>query len=257
MLLVIDVGNSNIVMGVFDGDSLCGRFRVNTAIGRTSDEYGVLIKSILRENGIEPVRITDAIISSVVPDRNHSIMSSIIKYLHVTPINIAMGVKTGIRIAFPNPAQVGADRIVDAAGAYYKYGGPLIVIDFGTATTYDLVDGEGAFITGITSPGIKISAKALWQDTAKLPEVELIKPDTIMAKDTVTSMQAGLLYGQIGQTEYIVKCLKTESGFTDAKVIATGGLGKLIAPETDVIEVYDEDLTLLGMKYIFDRNKKK
>lgn len=261
MLLVLDVGNSNIAMGIFDGDELIGRFGISSSVSRSSDEFGVIIKGILRENGIERTgknksAITDCIISSVVPNLMHSLTNSIKKYLGIVPINLAMGIKTGIRIAFPNPSQVGADRIADAAGAFYKYGGPCIVIDFGTATTYDLIDEEGAFIAGITAPGIKISAQAMWENTARLPEIEIEKPASILARDTVSSMQAGLVYGQIGQTEYIVNKIKEESGKANARVIATGGLGKVIAGETAVIDVYDSNLTLIGMKYIFDRNRK-
>ena len=256
MLLALDVGNTNIVIGVFEENDIMGRFRINTGISRTSDEYGTLIRGILRENDINLRKITSCIISSVVPNVMHSLTSSIIKYFSITPVTVDVGIKTGIKIVTANPAQIGADRIVDAAGAYYKYGGPCIVLDFGTATTYDLVGEDGAFLAGITAPGIKTSAKALWEDTARLPEIEIVKPPEILAKETITSMQAGLMYGQIGQTEYIVKCMKKEAGFGDIKVIATGGLGKLIAAETDVIDVYDEDLTLLGMKYIFDRNRR-
>lgn len=256
MLLALDVGNTNIVLGVFEDDEIMGRFRINTGISRTSDEYGVLIRSILRESDISLRKIDSCIISSVVPNVMHSLTSSIIKYFGISPVNVEVGIKTGIKIVTANPSQIGADRIVDAAGAYYKYGGPCIVLDFGTATTYDLVGEDGSFLAGITAPGIRTSAKALWEDTAKLPEIEIVKPPEILAKETITSMQAGLMYGQIGQTEYIVKCMKEEAGFKDIKVIATGGLGKLIANETDVIDVYDEDLTLLGMKFIYDRNRR-
>ena len=168
----------------------------------------MIVRDLLQYNGIKKGDIKNVIISSVVPNVMHSLNSAIIKYFKITPIIIEPGTKTGIRIVTANPSQIGADRIVDAVGAYELYGGPVIVIDFGTATTYDLVDKTGAFLTGITAPGIRISAKALWEDAAKLPEIEIKKPDTILAKDTVSSMQAGLVYGQIGQTEYIVKNVK-------------------------------------------------
>ena len=165
--------------------------------------------------------------------------------------------KTGIKITTENPRGVGSDRIVDAVAAYYLYGGPVIVVDFGTATTYDLITESGAFTAGITSPGIRISANALWNDTAKLPEIEIEKPATILAKDTITSMQAGLVFGCIGQTEYIIKKIKEESGLTDAKVIATGGLGKLIADNTDTIDVYDKMLTMEGLRLIYEKTSGK
>ena len=256
MLLTIDVGNTNITMGVFEGDEIRGTFRITTKISRTSDEFGLVIKEILRANDIDTAEIKDVIIASVVPAVMHSLTSAIIKYFKITPVVVEAGIKTGIRIVTENPKQIGADRIVDAAGAYELYGGPIIVIDFGTATTYDLVDASGAFLAGATAPGIRISAKALWQDAAKLPEIEIKKPDHILAKETISSMQAGLMYGQIGQTEYIIKHMIEESGFKDVKVVATGGLGNIIASETKYIDIYNPNLTLYGMKFIYDKQKK-
>ena len=257
MLLALDVGNTNITIGVFDGDKLSGNFRINTKISRTSDEYGTVLKGILRENGLIPEKINNTIISSVVPAVMHSLTSGVIKYFHTQPLIVEPGVKTGIKIAITNPSQVGSDRIVDAVGAYELYGGPCIVIDYGTATTYDLVGEDGTFLAGVTAPGIRISAKALWQDAAKLPEIEIRKPESILAKDTISSMQSGLVYGQIGQTEYIVKRMKKESGFDKVGVIATGGLGGMISRETKVIDVYNPDLTLIGMQIIFEKQQKK
>ncbi len=257
MLLTIDVGNTNITMGVFDKDTLVGTFRVTTKINRTSDEFGIVFKEILRANKIDENGITDVIIASVVPNVMHSLGSSIIKYFNIVPIVVEAGIKTGIRIVTENPKQLGADRIVDAAGAYELYGGPVLVVDFGTATTYDLVDGTGSFIAGVTAPGLRTCAKALTAEAAKLPQVEIKKPDKILAKETITSMQAGLVYGQIGQTEYIVKHMIEESCLGDVKVVATGGLGSLIANETSCIDVYDPNLTLYGMKFIYDKQKKR
>ena len=212
MLLAVDVGNTNITLGVFNGEELVGTFRMTTRIARTSDEYGMIISEILEQNGIAHKDINDAIIASVVPALMHSLTSGIIKYFHIEPIIIEAGIKTGIRIATENPKQIGADRIVDAAGAYELYGGPVLVLDFGTATTYDLVTADGSFVAGVTAPGIRISAKALWEDAAKLPEIEIRRPESILAKETISSMQAGLVFGQIGQTEYIVKHMIEESG---------------------------------------------
>ncbi|MBO6215981.1 MAG: type III pantothenate kinase [Lachnospiraceae bacterium] len=253
MLLAIDVGNTNITIGVFDGDKLTGNYRLTTRISRTSDEYGTVIGDILAQNDISRDNITDAIIASVVPALNHSLFSGVIKYFHVEPINVEAGIKTGIKVVTENPRQIGADRIVDAAGAYELYGGPVLVLDFGTATTYDLVNDRGEFVAGVTAPGIRISAKALWEDAAKLPEVEIKKPESILAKETISSMQAGLVYGQIGQTEYIVRRMIEESGYGKVKVVATGGLGGMISRETDCIDIYNPDLTLQGMRYIFEK----
>ena len=212
MLMAVDVGNTNITLGIFEGEDLIGTFRLTTKIPRTSDEYGVAIREILKENHIESTKIEDAIIASVVPAVMHSLTSGVIKYFNIHPVIVETGVKTGIKVVTENPRQIGADRIVDAAGAYALYGGPVLVLDFGTATTYDLVSEEGAFVSGVTAPGIRTSAKALWEDAAKLPEIEIKKPDHILAKETISSMQAGLVYGQIGQTEYIVKHMIEESG---------------------------------------------
>lgn len=253
MLLAIDVGNTNITLGVFDGEKIVGTFRLNTGIARTSDEYGIVIGDIMELNKIPRDSIKNVIIASVVPAVMHSLTSAVVKYFHTKPVIVEAGIKTGIRVVTENPKQIGADRIVDAAAAYHIYGGPVLVLDFGTATTYDLVDADGAFVSGVTAPGIRISAKALWEDAAKLPEIEIKKPKSILAKETISSMQAGLVYGQIGQTEYIVKNMIKESGYENVKVVATGGLGGMIAKETDCIDIYDPDLTLKGMRFIFEK----
>ena len=255
MLLVTDVGNSNITLGVFDGEKLEATFRLTTKIPRTSDEYGIVLRNLLQHSQIRVTDILAVVISSVVPNVMHSLTSAIIKYIHVTPIIVAPGIKTGIRIATENPRQIGADRIVDAVGAYGLYGGPVIVIDYGTATTFDLVDASGAFAAGVIAPGIRTSAKALWEEAAKLPEIEICKPKSILAQETISSMQAGLVYGQIGQTEYIVRSMIEESGYRDVKVVATGGLGRIIAKETDCIHIYDPNLTLSGLRLIFEKQK--
>ena len=257
MLLVIDVGNTNITLGVFKEDELLGTFRMTTKLPRTSDEYGITLKELVERQGILSADISAVIIASVVPDIMHSLGSSIIKYFGIKPVVVSAGIKTGIRIVTENPRQVGPDRIVDAVAAYTLHGGPVIVLDFGTATTYDVVGVDGTFEAGITAPGIRTSAQALWGEAAMRPAIEIKKPDSIMAKETITSMQAGLVYGQIGQTEYIVNKIKEESGYADAKVVATGGLGKLIAAETDVIDIYDSQLTLKGLRIIYEKNRKR
>lgn len=254
MLLTIDVGNTNITYGVFKNEELRATFRMMSKQPRTSDEFGVQIVTLLNHNHVAVEEIDGIIIASVVPNVMHSLIGGVERYLKRKPLIVGPGTKSGIKIVTENPKEIGPDRIVDAAGAYEKYGGPVLVIDFGTATTYDLVNEKGEFCAGITAPGIKISAKALWEDTAKLPEVEIKKPASVLAQNTVTSMQAGLVYGQIGQTEYIVNQVKKEAGYAEMKVIATGGLGSIIANETECIEVYDRTLTLDGLRFIYGKN---
>ena len=257
MILTLDVGNTNMTGGVFSGDDIVATFRITTKMPRTSDEYGMLLCNVLEQNKINPSEIKDAIICSVVPNVMHSLASAMIKYLDIKPIIVGADLETGLRIELPNPKQVGADRIVDAVAAYELYGGPVLVMDFGTATTYDIVDGTGAFIGGITAPGIRTAGKALWQDAAKLPEIEIAKPEKVVGTDTITSMQSGLVYGQIGQTEYLVKKVKEETGLTDLKVVATGGLGRIIAEATDAIDIYDANLTLKGIYLVYKKQNRK
>ena len=217
----------------------------------------MILYNLLEQNNIQPMDIGDAIICSVVPNVMHSLWGGLVKYFHITPIIVEAGIKTGIRIVTPNPQQIGADRIVDAVGAYEIYGGPVLVIDFGTATTYDFVDESGAFLGGITAPGIRISAKALSEDAAKLPEIEIKKPESILGKDTITSMQAGIVYGQIGQTEYIINKVKEEVGLENVKTVVTGGLGRIIANETTCIDIYDPNLTLKGIYRVYKKQNRK
>lgn len=254
MLLVIDVGNTHITLGVFDGEELKATFRATAKQPRTSDEYGIQLCDLLMHRGFDVKEITDVIISSVVPDVMHSLGSAIIKYFHVKPF-VPTTVDMGLKINTEHPKEIGPDRIVDAVAAYEKYGGPVIVADFGTATTYDVVSKDGVFEGGVISPGIRTSARALWGGAAMLPEIEIRRPESIIAKETVSSMQGGLVYGYIGQTEYIVKKIKA-AGYEDAKVVATGGLGNIIVPETDVIDIYDPNLTLDGLRMIYEKCKK-
>lgn len=257
MILVIDVGNTNITYGVYDGEKLVTSFRMMSNVERTSDEYGMMLKGLITANEVDVSDIKGAIIASVVPNVMHALKGAVSRYVGVNPLIVGPGTKTGIKITTENPREIGADRIVDVVAAYEKYGGPVLVIDFGTATTYDLVTEDGCFGVGITAPGIKISAKALWTDTAKLPEIEIKKPASILAGETISSMQAGLVYGQIGATEYIIKEVKKESGLKDLKVVSTGGLGRLISEETKLIDVYDPALTLEGLRIIYSKNSKK
>ena len=254
MLLVVDVGNTHITLGVFDGKELKATFRMTAKQPRTSDEYGIQLCDLLVHRDFDIKDIKDVIVSSVVPDIMHSLGSAIIKYFHVKPM-VPSTLDMGLKINTEHPKEIGPDRIVDAVAAYEKYGGPVIVIDFGTATTYDVVSTDGVFVGGVISPGIRTSARALWGGAAMLPEIEIRNPGSIIAKETVASMQGGLVFGYIGQTEYIVNKIKA-AGFADAKVIATGGLGNIIVPETKVIDIYDKNLTLEGLRLIYEKNKK-
>lgn len=257
MLLAVDVGNTDITFGVFRESDLITRFRVSVKVHRTSDEYGELICNILEQKGYSPHDIDEVIIASVVPKIMYSFTSSVIKYLNCQPLVVGAGTKTGIRIETANPREIGPDRIVDAVSAYEQYGGPIIVVDYGTATTYDLVTEEGVFLGGVISPGIRISANALWNNTANLPEIEIKCPEHLIGKETISSMQAGLFYGTIGQSEYIIRKIKEESGLQEIKVVATGGLGKIISENTHEIQVYDSDLTLKGLQLIHQKQKRQ
>ena len=256
MFFAIDVGNTNIKIGIFDGKNLITTFRMNSQIVHTTDEYGLMLKQIPEVQGIDLTKIEGAIISSVVPKVMESLHNAIVKYFGIKPIIVGPGIKTGIKLTSSNPKEVGADRLVDVVSGYEKYGGPLLVIDFGTATTYNLVTADGSFSVGITAPGMKISAKALWEDAAKLPEIEIKKPSSILATETVTSMQAGLIYGQIGATKYIIEQVKKEMGYDNLKVVATGGMGSIISPEVEEIDYYDINLTIDGLRILYEKNTK-
>jgi len=256
MILVIDVGNTNMTLGVYEKEELKATFRIMTKTPRTSDEYGVIVTQLLKNREIEAMELEGSIVASVVPDVMHSLMGALIRYTGTRPLNVGPGIRTGIRIVTEEPRAIGADRIVDAVAAYEKYGGPVLVLDFGTATTYDLITEKGEFAAGITAPGIRISSEALWTQAAKLPNIEIKKPKSILAQETITSMQAGLVYGQIGQTEYIIRKVREESGIRNLKVVATGGLGRLIADETKEIDIYDSSLTLDGLRIIYEKNRK-
>lgn len=254
MLLVVDVGNTHITLGVFDGKELKATFRMTTKQPRTSDEYGIQLCELLFHRNFSVKDIDDVIVSSVVPDIMHSLGSAIIKYFNVRPI-VPTTLEMGLVINTEHPKEIGPDRIVDAVAAYEKYGGPVIVIDFGTATTYDIVTEDGVFEGGLISTGIRTAARALWGGAAMLPEIEIIKPETIIGKETVSSMQGGLVYGYIGQVEYIVNKMKA-AGYENAKTVATGGLGNIIVSETDVIDIYDPHLTIDGLRMIYEKHKK-
>ena len=256
MLLVMDVGNTNITIGLYNKDKLLGTYRLTTWFKRTSDEYGFMITHFLNASNVPASEIEDVIVASVVPKIMHSFTNSIRKYLHKEPIIVGPGIKTGISIKMDNPREVGADRIVDAVGAHYEYGGDILVIDFGTATTFEYINAKGEYHGGCIVPGIEISAQALSSNTAKLPEIEIKPTDKILSSNTISGMQAGIFYGYIGQCEYIIKKFKEELN-KDLKVIATGGLGRIISEHTDMIDVYDPDLTFKGLRIIYEKQEKR
>lgn len=253
MLLVIDVGNTNIVLGIFKGMELMDHWRVSTDRLRTTDEYGVLIRNLFYLNGVNSDEIDAIIISSVVPPVMPTLERMCQRYFGLTPLVIGPGVKTGMDIKYDNPREVGADRIVNAVAAYEKFGGPVIIIDFGTATTFCAVDKKGTYLGGAICPGIGISTDALVQRTAKLPRIEVVSTDKVICRNTVESMQAGVFYGFVGQVDGIVARMRKELG-CKAKVVATGGLAVIVAPATDAIDVVEPMLTLEGLRIIYDRN---
>ena len=254
MLLVIDVGNTNTVVGVFDGEKLVQSWRVRTVADHTVDEYGMLIYSLYKSSKISTKSISDIIISCVVPPMLNILEPLCEKYFHIKPLIVEPGIKTGMPIQYDNPREVGADRIVNAVAAFEKYKTDLIIVDFGTATTFDYVSAKGEYLGGCIAPGIVISSEALFERASKLPRVEFKKPKTIIAKDTISSMQAGIMFGYAGLVDGIVERMKAEVK-SNPKVIATGGLAVVIAPETKSIEVVDENLTLEGLRIIHLKNK--
>ncbi|MBF1044970.1 MAG: type III pantothenate kinase [Peptostreptococcus sp.] len=254
MLLVFDIGNTNMVLGVYDGDNLVRDWRINTDLNKTSDEYGVLIKSLFDASNISLSVVDAIIVSSVVPAVMHSLENFCRKYCNISPMVVGPGIKTGLNIKYEDPKMVGADRIVNAVAAISKYNCPVIIIDFGTATTYCAVSKKGEYIGGAISPGMKISSEALFQKASKLPRVELVTPETVICKDTVSAMQAGIIYGYAGQVEKIVGLMKKELKDEETLVIATGGLANMISQETNAIDVIDPNLTLEGLRIIYEKN---
>lgn len=257
MLLVIDVGNTNVVFGIYKGDDLLYDWRISTDKDKTSDEYGLLFNQIFQFNGINPKQIQNVIISSVVPPLMHTLPTMSMRYLGIEPLVVGIDIKTGINIKYDNPREVGADRIVNAVGAHAKYGGPLIIVDVGTAVTFCSVSKEGDYLGGVIYPGIKISSEALFTRTAKLPKVEIIKPEKVIGKTTVSSIQSGLVYGYIGMIDYIIEKMIEEMGTTveEVNIIGTGGFSSLIASESKYINRIDRLLTLDGLKIIYERNR--
>lgn len=257
MILVLDVGNTNIVLGIYQEKKLLVEWRLSTDYKRTADEYAIQVTQLFYQSGVDMKSIEGVIISSVVPNIMYSLEHMIRKYFNTTPIIVGPGVKTGINIKYDNPKEVGADRIVNAVAAYDTYKKALIIIDFGTATTFCAIAKNGDYLGGTICPGIKISSEALFERAAKLPRVELVKPDTVICKNTVASMQAGIIYGYIGQVDYIVSKMKKEmqaKGEEEPVVVATGGLANLIAKDSNTIDKVEPFLTLDGLRIIYQKN---
>ncbi|MBM7694871.1 type III pantothenate kinase [Peribacillus deserti] len=253
MIFVLDVGNTNIVLGVYEGDSLLHHWRIETNRHKTEDEYGMVIKGLLQHVGLTFKDFDGIIISSVVPPIMFSLEGMCQKYFEIKPLVVGPGIKTGLNIKYDNPREVGADRIVNAVAGIHEYGSPLIIVDFGTATTYCYINEDKQYMGGAIAPGIGISTEALYSKAAKLPRIEIARPDDIIGKNTVAAMQAGILFGYVGQVEGIVKRMKEHSESVP-KVVATGGLAKLISKESPIIDIVDPFLTLKGLKLIYKRN---
>jgi type III pantothenate kinase len=256
MLLVIDIGNTNTVLGVFNGNNLVVSWRLETKQSQTADEYGILTRNLFTLAGIEFTKIRYIIIASVVPPLNSVLEEMALKYFKVKPLFVEPGIKTGVPVLYDSPADVGADRIVNAVAAYEKYGGPSIVVDFGTATTFDAISAKGEYLGGVIAPGLGISAEALYKKTARLPRVEIRAPSKVIGTSTVGSIQSGLYFGYIGLVDGILEHVIQELGSKTA-VIATGGYASLIGGGVHLIQHIDPELTLEGLRLIHERNRVK
>lgn len=256
MLLVFDVGNTNIVLGLYDGDKMIYHWRAATNELKTADEYAASLGMMFQLDGVTFDMVTDIIISSVVPPVNPTLEYLCRRYFHVEPMMVGPGMKTGLNILYDNPRELGADRIVNAVAGITLYGGPLIIIDLGTATTFCAIDERKRYLGGAVTPGIGISMEALFQRASKLPRIELTPASSVICKNTVSAMQSGIYYGAIGQVDGIVRRMKKEMGYKEIKVIATGGLADLIVSQSETIDVIDPLLTLKGLYILFKKNRK-
>jgi type III pantothenate kinase len=251
-LLVVDVGNTNIVLGIYLGDELVRSWRLSTARDRTADEYGILAKELVA--GTTTIPLDGAIVGSVVPPLNGTISQMIKQYFGVEPLFVEPGVKTGIAIHVDNPQDVGADRIINCVAAFERWGGPSVIVDFGTATTFDLVTANAEYVGGVIAPGLNISAEALFARAARLPRVDVRRPPTVIGTNTVVNMQSGIYFGYLGLVDGILARIKDEVPGLK-RVVATGGLASLFEDDSEHIDEVDSELTLKGLKIIFDRNR--
>lgn len=254
MLLCIDIGNTNITFGLYEGATLGPRWRIRTIHDKMPDEYGILMLQLFRHRGYAPEDVTGVSIASVVPPLTPVFEAVCREYLGQDPLVVDAGVRTGVRIRYDNPREVGADRVVDAAAVRALYGIPACVVDFGTATTFDAISADGDYLGGAIAPGIGIAAEALFARTAKLPRVEITRPPSVIGRNTVQSIQSGLLFGYVGLVEGMVARFRAELG-PDMRVVATGGLAELVARETTVIDIVDPWLTLHGLRIIYELNR--
>jgi len=254
MLLAIDIGNTDITVGVFEGEELCATWHVATGIHRMADEYAALLLNLLHHQNLKIADIKEIALCSVVPPLISTFEELFQRYFHLSPLVVGAGVKTGVRIRMDNPREVGADRIVNAAAAHHLYGGPVIITDLGTATTFDTVSKEGDYLGGVIAPGIDTAAEALFMRAAMLPRVELARPEHAIGTNTASAMQSGLIFGYVGLVEGIVARIQRELK-EKAKVVATGGYAELIAKETDAIDIVNPDITLIGLRLIYLMNK--
>jgi type III pantothenate kinase len=258
MLLAIDVGNTNIVLGVFEGEQLVESWRLATLRERTSDEIGIWVAQLFEHRGLDANKVTGIVMGSVVPPLTSTFMTMAQRYFGMKPLNVDSGADTGMPILYKNPAEVGADRIANAVAAYRLYGrerhSSMIVVDFGTATTFDAISAKGEYLGGVITPGLQISADALFQRAARLPRVDIRKPCEVIGKTTVSAIESGLYYGYAGMVDGVVRRMRGELG-QDTMCIATGGLAGMIASEVDLIEQVDPDLTLQGLRMVWERNR--
>ena len=255
MILTLDIGNTNIKTALFEGTEMAQYWRISTSLSKTSDEYGILLMNMFAHESVKPEEVEGIVISSVVPTINFTIEHMCQNYFHMQPMMVAPGIKTGINIKYENPRELGSDRIANAVAAYAQYGGPCIFIDFGTATTFGVVDENGSFLGGSIFPGIKVASEALVSGTAKLPRFAIEKPESVIGRTTLTNLQSGMYYGYVGLVKHIVQKMKQELGRQDAIVVATGGMALLISEESKVIDKLDGLLTLKGLRMIYERNK--
>ncbi len=254
MIFTMDIGNTNIKTALFEGDEMLQYWRLSTNKQMSSDEYGILLANLFRHNGLDMKDVTGIIISSVAPSINFTIEHMVKNYFGIQPMMVVPGIKTGINLKYDNPRELGSDRIANAVAAWELYGGPCIFIDFGTATTFGVMSAKGEFLGGAICPGLKLASEALVDRAAKLPRFELVKPESVIGRNTIANLQSGIVYGHVGLVTYLIQKMKQELKTPDARVIATGGLALLVAGETDMIDVLDGTLTLKGLRLIYEKN---